>query len=88
MTTPIAAPGVLRGHEWTCICPNGSSIRAESCSRCPRCGVSRPDTAAIAHAVERTRRILDAMECFDRMAGKLGRFQAMEYVLSQFGGER
>ena len=78
MSAPAAA---LRGFEWSCLCPNGAAIRADSCTRCPRCGAHRPDTAVIARLEAEARAVLEAIDTFDRLAPKVGRFQAMQEVL-------
>lgn len=80
------SPGVCREREWLCLCPQ--PIRAWSCNRCPTCGASKPDTAAIKRVEVEARDVLDAIAEFDRLSGTFGRFQAMRTVLARYGLRR
>jgi hypothetical protein len=73
-----------RESEWTCLC--AQPIRAASLRRCPRCGATRPDTEAIAKVADETRRVMSALEMFDRLGAMFGRYQAMQEVLRVFCG--
>lgn len=85
MTTPPVCAGGLRPYEWQCLCPEGSSIRAGSLRRCPRCCAERPDTAAIAAIEDEARRVLAAIEMLDRLSPRVGRFQAVQAMLREYG---
>jgi hypothetical protein len=79
----------LRSFEWECACAQGANIRSGSLRRCPRCAVDRPDTAAIAAMEAESKRVLQALDMFDRLSPRVGRFQAMQACLREYGkGER
>ena len=87
MSTPPLTNGQPRLGEWTCNCEEGAAIRSCGLSRCPRCGMSRPDTAAIKKITDRGRMLLQALEEFDRMTPRVGRYQAFEAAVKLYLGE-
>lgn len=70
--------------SWDCLCPQDSA-KTWDVPRCYRCGVERPDTAALKKIEVEARMAQNALDEFDRLSDNYGRYRAMGIVLARYG---